>query len=115
MYRILLALALGYAIKENISKLISVEGGIGAFETVHWIIVALTVVMIPLCVYTFIYGWREYNDNQRQKKEEAEEQANRLSDEKFGDLAGAPDEEGETPDAAESDEPVQESGSKYDT
>ena len=54
MYRILLALALGYAIKENISKLISVEGGIGAFETVHWIIVALTVVMIPLCVYTFI-------------------------------------------------------------
>ena len=110
MYRILLALALGYAIKENISKLLSVEGGIRSFEAVHWVLVALSVIMIPLCVYCFINGWKEYNENQKQKKEEAEERENELTNEKFGELLEDAAEEGES-DGEDTEETT---GSKYD-
>ncbi len=123
MYRILLAFALGLAIKENISKLLTVEGGIAAFETVHWVIVALTVIMIPLCVYTFIYGWKEYNADQARKKAEEEEKQAELANEKFGEVAdGSADEaaqnnetDAEGEDGADEAEEEPDSGaSKYD-
>ncbi len=113
MYRMLLAMALAFAIKDNITKLLGVEGGIKSFEPVHWVLVGLTVVMIPFCVMAFISGWKEYKEKQGEKAEEkAAKEAELLNEkrEKYADVMDSAEGSSEEESAA----PEDEGASKYD-
>ena len=110
MYRMLLAMALAFAIRENIARLLEVEGGLKSFELVHWVLVGLTIVMAPLCVMAFISGWKEYQEKRKAEAEEAERETESAG-EKYSELTEA----GEVPAEEEEGAPEDSGASKYDS
>ena len=113
MYRMLLAMALAFAIKDNISRLLEVEGGVKSFETVHWVLVVLTVVMIPFCVMAFISGWKEYQEKRKEDAEAEEARETESTSEKYAELLEEPEEPSE--EESGNGAPEEEGASKYDT
>ena len=102
MYKIILAMVLAYSAYGNARKLMELEGGFSAFQPIHWIMLVLSVLMVPLSVFTFIRGWKEYRADKEQEREEEEQRKAEASKEKFGELDGPdPDMEEEVSDRAD--------------
>ena len=80
MYHIVIGLYLLYNAKNNLSKLFSLGYGISSFSKLDWVLLVLTVLMIPLGILMLIKGYKEIKARKEKEQETLEEAANKKED-----------------------------------
>ena len=96
MYQIIIGFYLLYSAKNNFSRLFSLEYGIDSFTKIDWVLLVLSVLMIPLSLLMFYTGYRSLKEKHLLEKEEKEEQIKnniKKKEELFSEVnADSPDE-----------------------
>ena len=80
MYQIVIGLYLLYNAKNNLNKLLSLGYGIGSFSKLDWVLLVLTVLMIPLGILMLIKGYKEIKARKEQEQDDLEETAKKKED-----------------------------------
>ena len=77
MYQILIGFYLLYTAKKNIERLLSLDYGIGSYNRLDWVLLVLSIIMIPLSILMFYVGYKDIKS-----KKNAEEQEKEIQNEK---------------------------------
>lgn len=74
MYKIIIGFYLLYSAKNNFTRLFSLENGINSFTAIDWILLVLSVLMIPLAFLMFYAGYKSIKEKKAQEETAHEEQ-----------------------------------------
>ena len=73
MYQIIIGLYLLYNAKNNFQKLFSLGYGINSFTKLNWVLLILSIFMIPLGILMLIKGYKDIKSRKEQEQADIDE------------------------------------------
>lgn len=89
MYKLLIGFYLIYSARNNLSHLIENGIDLSQYSRVDWVLLILSILMIPLAFLMFYFGYKDLKQKQKEQEEEKRielEKNNARKEELFSDF-----------------------------
>ncbi len=87
MYQIFIGFYLLYTAKKNIERLFSLDYGISSYNKLDWVLLVLSIIMIPLGILMFYVGYKDIKNKKNKEEEEKEIENEKRISELYSDYA----------------------------
>ena len=87
MYQIIIGFYLLYTAKKNIEKLLSLDYGISAYTKLDWVLLVLSIIMVPLSIMMFYVGYKDIKNKKNAEEQEKEIENDKRISEMYSDYS----------------------------